>query len=102
MATVKEDTIGLWISSCGYIARPVGTTRFKKGDKVKNKHFAGSPLHGVGKDGTCERGDYLETWLGCGQVHADRTPEQRQRQYEWYMNYARSTYPLMFKEESNG
>lgn len=98
MATVKQDEIGVYVSSGGYIARPVTKTRFKKGDKVRNNHFGGSPLHGIGKDETCKRGEYLETWLGCGVTSQDKTPEQRKEKYDWYMDYARTTYPLMFKD----
>lgn len=98
MATVKEDKIGVYVNSGGYIARPVGKTRYKKSDVIKAHHFGGSPLHGIGKDETCKRGEYLETWLGCGEAHRDKTYEQRKEKYDWYMNFARTTYPLMFKD----
>jgi hypothetical protein len=91
MAVIREDEFGLYVSSGGYAARPVSSTRFAKGDTVKAHHHGGSPLHGVGKDDTCGKGEYLETWLSTGMSN-----EQTKDQVEWYMNYGKSTYPLMF------
>lgn len=93
MAVIREDKIGLYANSGGYIARPRdGVTRFKKGDRVKDNHFGGSPLHGIGKDETCKRGEYLETWIGCGMAHEHTTYEQRKEQYDWYMNYTHAGF----------
>ena len=100
MSKVLQDEIGLYVSASGYLSRPVNGTRFNKGDEVKTHHFSGTPLQGIGKDETCGRGEYLETWIHCGIAYRCKTYEDRKEQYDWYMNYARTTYPLMFKEEA--
>lgn len=67
MARVHRDQWGLWVSADGYVARPLGIeTRFSKGDEVCTHHFGGSTDAGVGKDASCGRGKYLETWTTTG------------------------------------
>jgi len=89
MTTIREDAIGLYASIGGWIARPVGRSRFQAGDHVKTHHFGGTPRHGVGKDEACARGEYLETWLSSGVIYTelyDMSLDELRTKWEWYLN----------------
>lgn len=52
-----------------------------QGDRVKASHFSGSELHGVGKDDSCGRDEFLEIWFGCGPAYdypANHAKEMRE------------------------
>jgi len=69
MSIIKEDAIGIYVESSGWIARPGGNTSFNVGDNPKTHHFGGSPHHGIGKNPGAKRGEYVEIWYGDGLVH---------------------------------
>ncbi len=86
MPVVKQDNIGLYIESGGYVARPLDRTSLKVGDKVESRHFGGSVVHGVGKDPTLPRGDYHDYWLGCGMASVTDA-KQREADFQWYSTH---------------
>jgi len=64
---VKRDEIGLYVTAGGYVVRPVSDTDFRQGEKVATYFRSDvSVIAGVGKDETCGRNEYLETWLSTG------------------------------------
>ncbi len=66
LKVIKSDAWGLYVLT-SYVVRPLGiTTKFKEGDCVAVHHFVGSTDVGVGKDASCIRGHYLETWTTTG------------------------------------
>jgi hypothetical protein len=86
---VKSDFLGIYVVSGSYIIRPnpKKPSRFKEGDKVATYHFGGSPMHGIGKDSSCGRGQYLERWVGTGEVRRVKNDKnEAQKSYDFYMN----------------
>jgi hypothetical protein len=94
MSVVKQDSVGIYVQSGGYIARPIPEypTRFKVGENIKTKHFGGSVIHGVGKHYNCKPGQYMEYWLSCGDYGLPHGPKgsldmTRAQAYAWYLEY---------------
>ena len=59
MTKIYEDEMSLYAKVGGWIARPVGPTRFQKGDKTQGYHFGGTTMIGMGKiPGSKRRGRY--------------------------------------------
>ena len=63
---IQNDEFGLFVQAGGYKCRPVTISNFKEGDEVVTHHFVGTIKAGVGKDNTCKKGRYLETWSTTG------------------------------------
>ena len=94
MAKVREDEYGLYVASGGWCARPIAETQFRTGDDVAQLHFGGSNKHGIGKDESCGRGVYLETWHGFGVMYEIRNdPEKKKSLHEWYADYNKQWRP---------
>lgn len=88
MATIKEDELGLYVVSGGWVVRPSkhNPTKYTVGDDVKTKCYSGSPFHGIG-DKAAKRGEYREKWIGCGvdSYNYKKLSFQEQKQkYDWY------------------
>ena len=88
MSKIRKDEIGLWCSVGGYVARPIGPTSFNEGESHKTHHVAGTTIAKIGKDKTCKRGQYLESWITTGIMsHEYEKYEQDyiSMNYAWYV-----------------
>lgn len=93
MTKIKSDKLGLYVNGGGYVSRPKGKTQYNVGDEVKTYHFGGSVNVGVGKDDTCKKGQYLETWMTSGIACfelKDFTDEEIKKKWDWYVNYEKT------------
>ena len=74
---IREDKIGIFCYVDGYIARPLNSTQYRVGQKVKARHIGGTPTHVIGD----------ECWLSAGTQYEDRTITQRQYKRDWYVKH---------------
>jgi len=83
MAKIRRDEHGLYLATDGCKCRPVGDTQFKEGDNVPARHRPQTICAGVGKDKTCKRGQYLETWTTTGCLW-NESPDDEADMIAWY------------------
>ncbi len=89
MNKIKKDEMGLYAFVGGYVARPTKDSRFKEGDSVKGYHFGGSTNIGMGKDATCKKGQYLETWQSYGTLaheYKQTSIAKQKKSWDWYQS----------------
>jgi len=94
---IKTDKFGIYVKAGGYRCRPVSPTRFREGDEVDTRHFSSSIRAGVGKDYTCEKGEYLEYWCTCGDDTKDIPDDLVRMGIDWYKYQFITRYPHIIK-----
>jgi len=66
MAKVREDSDGKYIISEGKVIRPIDESEYETDSDVVVSPCKDTPIYGVGKNGTCKRGEYCEAWYDTG------------------------------------
>jgi hypothetical protein len=89
---IQQDSIGLYGDNGSWIVRPINPTRYSVGYDIAEYHFGGTPLHGVGKDDSCKRGEYLEIWIGNGLSYECKTQDELIEAKVFYDNLITTKY----------
>ena len=76
MTKVRQDEIGIYVMSGGYIARPFNPTKIVSGSTVKARHIGGSHYQKVDS----------EQWSNSGMAHEykGKTTEERLAVWQFY------------------
>jgi hypothetical protein len=97
LRSVRQDSIGLWVSADGLIARPVGKSKWNAGDKVNARRETGIVF--VRDEDFDEEYEVWATMSMMTHRKKNYMMEQQKELWDYYRKDALRTYGFIYWKE---